>query len=128
MEPGLASALILLALLQVKHLFADFFLQTHRMLMGRDEYVHLGRIQHVGIHGGLSFVVLAFAGVPVVLAGLLCVLEAAVHYHIDWIKGWYTAVKEHGPTDANYWRAFGTDQLAHQLTYIAMIWVLIASA
>ena len=44
------SILILLSLLQVKHMFADYFLQTRKMLEGRGAYLHLGRAQHALVH------------------------------------------------------------------------------
>ena len=128
MNSVLETALVLLVLLQVKHLFADYFLQTPRMLSGRDEYLHLGRVQHAGLHGLFSVVALLLVGAPVVFTLVLCVVEAVVHYHIDWAKGRYSANKQHGPTDAGYWRAFGTDQLLHQLTYVAMVWAWAAFA
>jgi len=118
----LNDVLILLVLLQVKHMLADFYLQTPRMLDGRGRYVHLGRAQHAGIHAAGSalafFVMGALSGVVlwIVLA------EWLVHYHIDWGKGRYSDIKAHTPADAGYWRAFGFDQTLHQLTYVAMVW------
>lgn len=118
----LYTALLLLTLLQIKHLFADFFLQSPRMLANRAVYVHLGRAEHAGLHGLLSFIALIVVGAPVVFSVILCLLEFVVHYHIDWAKGVYSERKQHGPTDAGYWRAFGVDQLMHQLTYVLMLW------
>lgn len=122
MSAVLQTALILLALLQVKHLFADFFLQTPRMLEGRDRYIHLGRAEHAGLHGLLSLIAFLVVGAPLEFTLVLCVLEMAAHYHIDWAKGRYSVKVGDTPADASYWRAFGADQLAHQLTYLAMVW------
>ena len=127
MTASLETALILLVLLQVKHLFADYFLQTRRMLTGRDEYLHLGRAQHAGLHGILSVVALLLVGAAPLITLVICLIEAVVHYHIDWAKGMHSTARQHGPTDASYWRAFGVDQLLHQLTYVAMIWAWAAS-
>ena len=123
MTAALQTALILLILLQVKHLFADFFLQTQRMLAGRDEYLHIGRAQHAGLHGLFSAFALLLVGAPLGFTLAICLAEAVLHYHIDWGKGCYSARKQNSPTDAAYWRAFGTDQLLHQLTYVAMVWL-----
>lgn len=123
MNTALQTALILLTLLQVKHLFADYFLQTPRMLSGRDEYIHLGRAQHAGLHAVFSVGAFLVIGAPVMFTLMLCLAEWVVHYHIDWAKGRHTAIKKHGPNEAGYWRAFGVDQLMHQLTYVAMIWL-----
>lgn len=122
MTPLLQTFLILLLLLQVKHMFADFFLQTPRMLLSRDDYFHLGRLQHAAVHAGLSLAVLMIVGAPLGFAIALCTLEGIVHFHIDFGKGRYSCKAGHGPADGGYWRAFGLDQLLHQLTYVVMIW------
>lgn len=125
MSNPLVYALVLLALLQAKHLFADFYLQTPRMLSGRAIYLHVGRTQHVGVHILGSLAVMLVCGVPMgALIGLL-VVEALLHYHIDFAKGWWSERTGFGPTDSGFWRAFGVDQLAHQWTYIAMAFVLV---
>ncbi|WP_311733148.1 DUF3307 domain-containing protein [Sulfitobacter noctilucicola] len=113
---------MLLTLLQVKHLFADFFLQTPRMLADRAVYLHFGRAEHAFLHGVLSFVALVLVGAPLVFSVVIGLVEWVVHFHIDWIKGRYSEQALHTPADASYWRAFGADQLAHQLTYIVIIW------
>lgn len=116
------TVLILLMLLQVKHMFADFFLQTPKMLSGRSQYLHMGRIQHAFVHAVGSSVALVVLGASSGFILLICVLEGLVHFHIDWLKGKHAEAKGHGPAEGAYWRAFGVDQLAHQLTYVAMIW------
>lgn len=122
LEVPLYAALMLLTLLQVKHLFADFFLQSPRMLAKRAVYLHWGRVEHAGLHAILSFVSLLIIGAPLIFSAILSVLEWIVHYHIDWAKGRHSEQKQHGPSDAGYWRAFGVDQLMHQLTYVVMLW------
>lgn len=123
MTAELQTGLILLFFLQIKHLFADYFLQTPRMLSGRGQYVHLGRAQHAGLHAVFSLIIFLVAGAGVVFSLLLCLGEAVVHYHIDWGKGRHSDKTGYTPADPGYWRAFGTDQLLHQLTYLAMIWI-----
>lgn len=122
MPEALQTALILLIVLQVKHMVADFFLQTARMLVDRNRYVHLGRGQHAALHGALSFGSFLVVGAPMVVSAVICVVEAVAHYHIDFFKGRLSDAAGHTPADAGYWRAFGMDQLAHQLTYVLMIW------
>ena len=122
MTPAIQTLLILLFLLQVKHMFADFFLQTPRMLAVRGQYAHFGRAQHAAIHAGGSAIALVVLGAPSTFIVVLCVLEWAVHYHIDWAKGVHSERTGHGPDNAVYWRAFGVDQALHQLTYVAMLW------
>jgi hypothetical protein len=92
------------------------------MLADRDRVLHLGRLQHTLLHGAFSLVIFVIFGTPLVVALGLSAAETAVHYLIDFIKGRHTEKAGHGPEDAGYWRAFGTDQLAHQLTYVVMVW------
>lgn len=122
MDTALKTALWLLILLQVKHLFADYFLQTPRMLMNRDRYAHWGRAEHAGLHAILSFLALILIGAPLGFSVILSLLEFIVHYHIDWAKGRHSVSTKLGPEEAGYWRAFGVDQFMHQLTYVVMIW------
>ena len=123
------SILILLSLLQVKHMFADYFLQTPKMLEGRGTYLHMGRAQHALIHAAGSLVCFVIVGTPLWFMLVIIAAEWLVHFHIDWGKAVYTGKKGHGPTDAGFWRAAGFDQFLHQMTYVAMIgaWVLAVS-
>jgi hypothetical protein len=118
-------ALALLFLLQTKHLFADFFLQTPRMLRNRGRYLHVGRLQHAGLHGFGSLVAMAVLGVPVGVAMAVAAVEWVVHFHIDWAKGRWSDRTGHAPHQAGYWRAFGVDQALHQWTYLVMVWVVL---
>lgn len=118
------AALILLVLFQVKHMFADFFLQTPIMLGGRSVYVHVGRALHCLIHVLGSALVLVLLGIPVGVFATLIVAEWIVHYHIDYGKGVWSEWAGHSPQDASYWRAFGVDQALHQVTYVVMVAVL----
>lgn len=116
------TVLLLLVLFQVKHLLADYFLQTPRMLDGREHYMHLGRAEHAGIHAFGSIVVFLLVGAPTMFIVVLVVAEWIVHFHIDWIKAWYSTRKRQTPDQAGFWHAFGADQACHQLTYLAMAW------
>ncbi|QFT59059.1 hypothetical protein FIU94_09505 [Sulfitobacter sp. THAF37] len=124
MNTELQLVLLLMTLLQAKHLFADFFLQTPRMLTDKARYLHMGRVQHAGLHAGLSLLALLLVGTAPALAVAICVAEWIAHFHIDWIKGWHGERSGKGPDQAGYWRAFGVDQFLHQLTYVAMLWAV----
>lgn len=104
-------------------MFGDYFLQTKIMLDGRDQYVHLGRFLHAGVHALGSLLVFLVVGAPLGFVILLVLAEWVVHFHIDWWKGRLTADQNLTPADAGYWRASGVDQALHQLTYVAMIWL-----
>lgn len=124
----LGFALAALGLFQVKHMFADFFLQTPMMLKDRGMYLHAGRALHCAVHAVGSVLCMVLLGVPAAVLALVVAAEWVVHYHIDWGKGRWSDVKGHGPNHAGYWRAFGADQMLHQLTYLAMLWALVVLA
>ena len=126
MGESYATLLTLLCLIQIKHMFADYFLQTKIMLNGRGEYMHLGRFLHAGVHAIGSTIVFVIVGASVAFILPVVLMEWVVHFHIDWWKGRLTSYQNLTPKDAAYWRASGVDQALHQLTYVAMIglWLL----
>jgi len=119
------TILLLFCLLQIKHMFADYFLQTPRMLSGRGCYLHMGRAQHAAIHALLSIPVFLVVGANFGFVLALVAAEWVVHFHLDWAKARYSEIRDLNPTQGLFWRAFGVDQALHQLTYIAMIWAWI---
>lgn len=122
------SLLALLALLQIKHLLADFVLQNAYILENRRHYGHPGGILHAAIHlAGSALAFGAVGGAPAMVA-LILVAEGLAHYHIDWAKDSYTHARALTPRDGAFWRAIGIDQCLHQLTYLAMAaaWALSA--
>ena len=120
--------LLLLCLLQVKHMFGDFYLQTPKMLCGRGQYFHMGRAQHAGVHVLGSLLVFLIFQAPVSFILIICLLEWIVHFNIDCCKAYYSDAKKLSPTMASFWRAMGTDQALHHLTYIAMVWAWVEYA
>ncbi len=114
--------LILLVLLQIKHMFADFYMQTPRMLSGRETYLHRGRAEHAGVHALGSILVFVIMGAPVLFTILVVLSDWVVLVHLDWAIARWSMRKKHTPAEAGFWRAAGTDQFGHQLTYLAMAW------
>lgn len=117
--------ILLLVLLQVKHMFADYFLQFPFMLSGRDAYLHVGRLAHAGVHAVGTAIALALVPTPLTPLVLLVVADFVVHFHIDWLKARVTDGMGLTPANPGFWRAAGVDQAAHQLTYVAIvaIWI-----
>ncbi len=128
MTESAGTLLVLLCLLQAKHMFADYFLQTKMMLDGRETYIHFGRFLHAGVHAVGSLLVFAVIGAPFSFIIPVILAEWVIHYHIDWLKGRYTAIQKLTPADAAFWRAAGVDQALHQLTYVLMIWAWVVYA
>lgn len=128
MTASIGAVLLMLCLLQIKHMFADYYLQTPKMLSGRSEYLHWGRAQHAGVHVvGSVFVFLLF-GAPWSFILIIAALEWVVHFNIDFAKASYSDKKQLSPTQAAFWRAAGLDQFMHNLTYIAMVWAWVSFA
>ncbi len=120
-----STVLVLFGLLQVKHMLADYFLQTPRMLAARGVYLHLGRAQHAGVHavGTVAALALVGAGPEFIVWAVLC--EWLVHFHIDWGKARFTEAHELYPTQSSFWWAMGVDQALHQFTYIVLVWAAV---
>lgn len=123
-----ATILLLFCLLQIKHMFADYFLQTPKMLTGRGTYLHMGRTQHAAIHALLSIPCLLVVGATLKFTLVLVAIEWVVHFHIDWAKARYSDARSLNPGHSQFWRAFGVDQTLHALTYVAMIWAWLSYA
>lgn len=120
-EPA-ESLFILLVMLQVKHLFADYGLQFGFMLRGRDDFFHAGRLAHVAIHAAGSGLALFVLGTQAGLLQVLVVAEGVAHYLIDWSKAAWVAKRALTPQDRGFWWATGADQCLHQLSYLALCW------
>ncbi len=116
------TVLVLFFLLQIKHMFADYFLQTPKMLTGRGTYWHMGRAQHATVHAAGTAIALALVGTNPLAILILIAAEWVVHFNIDWWKASYSAKKALAPDQALFWRAAGFDQALHQITYIALVW------
>ena len=125
MDDAALAVIAALALLQLKHLFCDFFLQTPRMLANKGRYGHPAALAHAGLHVVASLPILLLMPVSLPVAAAVFAGEFIAHYHIDWLKavigertGWTVA-------DRQYWRGLGADQTAHQVTYLAMVLALL---
>lgn len=128
MPISLGTVLLLICLLQIKHMFADFFMQTPKMLSGRGEYWHAGRAQHAGVHGLGSLLVFLIMGAPLPFTLIIVALEWVVHFNIDFGKASYSDKKQLTPTQARFWHAVGFDQFLHHMTYVAMTWAWVTFA
>jgi hypothetical protein len=109
--------------LEIKHYVADYFLQPGWMLGGKGNIFHPGGYAHAGVHAVLSLIVLVLFGTPVALAAALFAAEFVVHYALDYAKVHYSAGVAVDREPRKFWALHGIDQLTHQLTYAAMIFV-----
>ena len=111
---------LLLAAFGIKHFVCDFLLQYNNMVREKGTYGAPGGLYHAGIHGWFTFMVL----IPFypIIAVPAAILDAFIHYHIDWAK----QQLNRGLTvaDKMFWVWFGADQCLHYLTYVLIIGVL----
>ncbi len=113
--------IVLLFGLFLKHFLCDFVWQTPWMLAGKGDMRCLGGYAHAGLHALLTAVVLWSFDQNGWLA--LALFEFVVHYLVDWSK--VRIGSGLTQADKRYWIAFGADQLAHALTYLAIVAVLL---
>lgn len=113
--------IVLFFLLQVKHYWADFVIQTYQQTVRKGIYRDLVGISHSIDHiCGTLIALLIFNFIHPLSAWtifILSIAEGILHYHIDWIKVKYGCKDITRPM---FWNQFGQDQLAHQITYIAL--------
>lgn len=113
--------IVLFFLLQVKHYWADFVIQTYQQTVRKGIYRDLVGISHSVDHVcGTLVALLIFNFIHPLSAWtiiILSIVEGILHYHIDWIKVRYGCKDITRPM---FWNQFGQDQLAHQITYIAL--------
>lgn len=125
MNTSLDTILFTLIIFQLKHLFADFVVQTEYQWRNKGTYGHPGGFVHAGIHAAGSVVAVLPLGVSAVAIGLVLIADFVVHYHLDWCKERFNRQRNLTHTDALYWFSFGVDQFLHQMTYLAIVWMLV---
>jgi hypothetical protein len=125
MRPEL-QLLILTILLQTKHCYADFVLQTYMQTVKKGVWLHPVGISHSLDHGYCTLIALLifsiFAPISPLVMLTVTAIEIIIHYIIDFSKVKYGSKDNTKPI---FWTQFGLDQLAHQFTYIAFIWYII---
>jgi hypothetical protein len=119
------SIYALLALLFLKHWYIDFVNQSDEEIAGKGTYGQAHGVMHSIKHGVATFIIfMVFTGgfEPSVILGFI---DFVLHYHIDWVK--MNINRRWGYTIENpkFWMWLGADQLAHQLTYIMLVWLAI---
>lgn len=118
--------LFLMLLLQVKHWYADFGIQTYDQTVKKGVYGDIIGISHSCDHVIGSMLALLIFSVfhtinPLIIV-CVSIAEGVAHYHIDWCKVKYGTKNM---STSKFWQEFGLDQLAHQVTYLAMIYYLL---
>ena len=114
---------LLLILLQIKHWYVDFVAQTQTELDYKGIYGDWRGITHCVNHGlGTAVCVMLPGGSNFIIAGVLIgIVDAVVHYHIDWTRSNYSNINV---KEKQFWSHLGVDQMAHQITYLLFAFIL----
>jgi hypothetical protein len=114
--------LLLLLLLQIKHWYADFKIQTYMQTVKKGIWLDPIGMTHTRDHILASFVALVLFSLihPVSIVAIIVIvlLEGLTHYLIDFTKVKYGCKDNTKPL---FWNQFGLDQLAHQVCYLLMV-------
>lgn len=115
--------LITLALLQVKHWYIDFVNQNNIEVASKGIYGDFHGIMHSLKHGvGTTLVICTVVGVQYIFFAIISgLIDFVVHYHVDWTK------MNYGNRDIStpaFWNHLGLDQMAHQLTYLFIVYMM----
>ena len=113
--------------LQVKHYIADYTLQWPSMIAGKCDLHKAGGYVHAAIHIVMTLPILLLCGLSLATIVALAVFEFVVHYATDYAKGCYDCKHKLDAHTRHYWVVHGADQLVHQLTYAAILAVIIMS-
>jgi len=122
----LNEVFLFLILLQIKHWYIDFVNQSEAEVVGKGIYGNQEGINHSLKQAlGTFLAVLIITGFPyIVWAGILAFIDFFLHYHIDWAKININKKYNYTVKDKQFWAWLGADQLAHQLTYIGLAWMM----
>ena len=111
--------------LELKHFIADYFLQPGWMLAGKGDFRQPGGYAHAGVHAGLTALVLLLAQSPFETLLLVVAAEFVVHYLLDYSKIHYSRGVHVDTQPSRFWSLHGLDQITHQLTYAAIIYIVL---
>lgn len=120
--------LVLVFLFEVKHLLADFYLQSSGMVRLKGTYGNPVGASHSLVHAAITPVILALlTPLGPGLIAALAVFEFVVHYHTDWFKDRLTKRGGYTPAQKTYWILVGLDQFVHRLTYLVILLVVLTA-
>lgn len=117
----LSILILILSLLQAKHLFLDWILQPKWMWSNKGTYGHIGGISHAALNAlGTSIIFYMFFGI----FWIVFLIDFSLHYHIDYAKMKILDMYKYSPYNPEFWWLTGFDQFLHQMTYILLIWLV----
>ncbi len=122
------ETLLLLLLLQIKHWYADFVVQTYMQTVKKGVWLNPVGISHSVDHIYCTLIALLvfnlFFPISAFLIIAIAFLEGVVHYIIDFVKVKYGCKDNTKPL---FWNQFGLDQLAHQICYLLIALLILST-
>ena len=117
--PSLFLLLVLFGvLINLKHFICEYILQDEYVFHHRLRYGSINSFIHTLHHAVGTLVVGLVLDFDLVLVVGLVLLEAILHYHIDWAIAHYGA---RSYKDKKYWQWRGAEEFLHHSTFILMI-------
>jgi hypothetical protein len=119
---------VLLALFQIKHLLADYFLQNEYMLgkFKPDWGFFLPLASHCSVHTAFTFcIVLFFTNLKIAI--LLSLFDFVTHFIVDRIKASPNLLGVYKKDQKEFWWILGIDQFSHHIAHYSMILVIVTS-
>lgn len=122
-----ASWLLLTTLiwLQTKHFIADYVLQPAWIIHGKGNLLEPGGYVHAIIHAVATMPILWFSTLDVTSIMVVGIAELVIHFVIDHVKAVHGRYYPQRVDRRAFWVLHGIDQLAHHLTYSAIIALLV---
>jgi len=119
------SIFIILTLLFIKHWYIDFVNQTMEEVVGKGIYGNAHGLMHSIKHGVATFIILCFFIAEWPFAVILGFLDFITHYNIDWSKININKRWNYTTDNPKFWAWLGADQMAHSLTYLWIVWMIL---
>lgn len=113
---------LFLFLLFVKHWYVDFVDQSPEEVENKGKYGKWLGIRHSLKHGIGTTIVFLILDIDIESAVLLGLVDFVIHYHVDWVK---MRFGNRDITTPVFWAQLGLDQLAHYVTYLLLVWLVI---
>lgn len=125
-ESVFQMVLYFVILFEIKHFIADFAIQAYfpKYFTNKHTYLSLGGLRHAAVHGLLTGVICLIHD-NWVYTYYLATADFFIHYHIDVVKSKICYLFKLDPATPLRRTIVGIDQLLHQLTHFAFVYILL---
>jgi hypothetical protein len=119
------SIFILLGLLFFKHWYIDFVNQSMEEVNGKGIYGNAAGLMHSIKHGLATSIIMYAFITDFSVSVILGLIDFVIHYHIDWAKININKRWNYTVENPKFWAWLGADQLAHSITYLFLVWIIV---